>query len=97
MQLNNVAAARVGQCIRELGKLKGYTSSLVMLWKPGASYARIIEMEGGSIVEKLRINADHDDWQQLRVLQLPVPHGSEAEAGGDRTVETQTAATESRT
>ena len=68
-----------------------------MLWKPGASYARIIEMEAGSSVEKLRINADHEDWQQLRVLQLLVSHDSEAETGGDRTVETRTAATETRT
>ena len=44
LQLPNVVSARIGIGLRELPSAKGYTSSTVLLWRPGSTYARITEL-----------------------------------------------------
>ena len=71
MHIQHVAAARVGHGIRELQSLKGFSGSTVLLWKPGSSYPRVLELgSSGDVTGKLRIHLEHDDWAQLRVIQL---------------------------
>ncbi len=45
LQLTNVVAARAGRGIRELSALQGFSRSTIILWRPGATYTRIIELE----------------------------------------------------
>ena len=71
LQLTSVVSAKMGLGLRELPSAKGYTGSTVLLWKPGSTYARIIELDcTRDTVGRLKISLDHDDWPNLRVLQL---------------------------
>ncbi len=67
LQLTNVVAARAGRGIRELSALQGFSRSTIILWRPGATYTRIIELEADT---RYRMYQEHDEWPQLRVLQL---------------------------
>ena len=66
-----MVSAKVGLGLRELPPVKGFTGSTVLLWKPGSTYARIVELECvDGATGRLRISQDQDDWSQLRVLQI---------------------------
>ena len=70
LHLNNVVAARIGRGLRELPAIKGYSSSVVMVWRPGGNYNQFIEpeKEGQCMVGRIRLSLTRSDWQQLRVL-----------------------------
>ena len=98
--LENVVAARIGNGVREIPMIKGYTSAVTLLWRPKATYTRFIESESvrvdseSNIISRLRISNDHADWSQLRVLQFLL--SSElihvTEVSGSRMTETHEAA-----
>ena len=71
LQLSGIVSARIGLGVRELSSLKGYTKSVVLLWRPNSTYARIIELDcANGHTDRLRLAHEHDDWTQLRLLQL---------------------------
>ena len=71
LQLTGVVAARLGHGVRELPPLKGYTSSMVLLWRPGATYSRIVTLDCvDQDTGRSRISQDYDDWSRLFVLQV---------------------------
>jgi hypothetical protein len=43
LQLTNVVAARIGRGLKELPAIKGYSSSIVIIWRPGGTYNQFIE------------------------------------------------------
>ena len=71
LQLSGVVAARIGQGVRDLPPFTGYTSSIVLLWRPGATYSRTMTLDCvDQDTGRCRISQDHDDWSRLRVLQV---------------------------
>eukprot|EP00974_Lingulodinium_polyedra_P103042 9975493-Lingulodinium_polyedra.AAC.1 len=43
LQHSNVVSARIGAGVRELPPLRGFIGAIALLWRPGSTYARIIE------------------------------------------------------
>ena len=72
LHLNNIIAARTGKGIKELPSIKGYASSIVVVWRPGGSYNQFLEPtnSGTNVVGRVRFDLERSDWAQLRVLQL---------------------------
>merc|ERR1711873_113852 len=81
LQLTGVVAARLGHGVRELSPLKGYVASTVLLWRPGATYSRIMTLDCvDQDTGRSRISQDHDDWSRLYVLQVLM---ADSEPGDD--------------
>ena len=78
IHLNNIIAARLGRGIKELPAIKGYASSIVVVWRPGGSYNQFLEptKPGTNVVRRVRFDQERSDWAQLRVLQLLMPDDS---------------------
>ena len=72
LQLNNVVAARICRGLKELPAIKGYSSTIVIIWRPGGTYNQFIEPSktGLHVVDRVRFDLERADWAQLRVLQL---------------------------
>jgi hypothetical protein len=74
LQLNNVVAARIGKGLRYLPAIKGYSSSIVIVWRPGGrrtynQFMEPIKIET-RVVDRVRFDLERADWTQLRVLQF---------------------------
>ena len=72
LQVINVVAARIGKGLKDLPAVKGYSSSIVVVWRPGGTYKQFIEPSNAElhIVDRVRFDLERADWAQLRVLQL---------------------------
>ena len=72
LHLSNVIAARIGRGLKELPPIKGYASSMVIIWRPGGPYVQFLEpsKHDAHHVERVRFDMERTDWAQLRVLQL---------------------------
>ena len=60
LQLNNVVAARIGKGLRDLPAIKGYDSSIVVIWRPGSTYKQFIEPSnaGQYVVDRVRFDLE---------------------------------------
>eukprot|EP00974_Lingulodinium_polyedra_P025990 2509543-Lingulodinium_polyedra.AAC.1 len=58
--------------VRELPPMRGFIGATTLLWRPGSTYARIIEQapEHGQALGRVRLQQEYDDWSRLRVFQL---------------------------
>jgi len=65
-------AARIGRGLKELPAIKGNSSSIVIIWRPGGAYNQFIEptTTGSQVVDRVRFDLERAAWAQLRVLQL---------------------------
>ena len=91
LHLSNIVAARLGRGVRELSALKGYASSIVVIWRPGGSYNQFIEPSNTeqNQVSRVRLSQERNDWPNLRVLQLLMSDDTAAiaESGESRQAE----------
>ena len=71
-QLSNIVAARIGRGLKELPAIKGYSHSIVIVWRPGGTYTQFIEPTKAEtrVVDRVRFDLERADWTQLRVLQF---------------------------
>ena len=54
-------------------------------WKPGSGYPRILELGSqGNTTGRLRLHLEHDDWPQLRVIQLLISDDCTDQADAER-------------
>ena len=87
LQMGGWITARIGRGLKELPQIKGFSRSLILLWQPDSTYARIIEAESvQDCVGKARLNTDHDDWTKLRVIQLLASDVQEVDVDEQNTV-----------
>ena len=72
LQLNNDVAARIGKGLKDPPAIKGDSSSIVVIWRPGGTCKQFIEPSnaGQYAVHRVRFDLERADWAQLRVLQL---------------------------
>ena len=72
LHLENVIAARIGRGVRELPAAPGYSSCVVLVWRPGGNYNQFLELDrtDDEKVGKIRLAMIRDDWSQLRFIQL---------------------------
>ena len=63
LQLSNIIAARIGRGIKELPSIKGYASSIVIVWRPGGSYNQFLEPTdfGTNVVGRVRFDLERPD------------------------------------
>ena len=64
LHISNVVAARVGEGLKELPAIKGYSSSSVIIWRPGGTYNQFIEptKTGTHVVDRVRFDLEKADW-----------------------------------
>ena len=77
LQFNNVVAARSGRGLIDLPAIKGYSSSIVVVWRPGGMCKQFIEPSnaGLHVIDRVGFDLERADWAQLRVLQLLMTDG----------------------
>jgi hypothetical protein len=63
LQLSNVVAARIGRGLKELPAIKGYSSSIVIIWIPGGSCNQFIEPSktGSHVFDRVRFDLERAD------------------------------------
>ena len=73
LHIRNVTAVRVGVGVKTYGRIHGYSSAVVLLWKIGehSDYHTIEQTSAvdGSI-PAVRLNTYTDDWPEYRSVQL---------------------------